>query len=170
MSWAHEKPAIFADEDELQLKLKFAELCVRDWPNRHMAGYAIFKGEENYGRAMAAQAWLNDPIVQSEIGRLRYEGAGDVTPSKAELVKKMIDAADASTDAKVKIDGYYKAADVLGFVNKGSVNVTNNNDNRVVKVLRVPERVTEANREDWKTGFKERQMKLVTDARNSRPN
>ncbi len=170
MSWAHEKPTIFAGEDELQLKLRFAELCVRDWPNRHMAGYTIFPGEENYGRAMAAQAWLNDPIVQSEIGRLRSEGAGEIVPSKAEMVKKIIDAADAATDPKVKIDGYYKASDVLGYVNKGSVNVTNNNDNRVVKVLRVPERVTEANREDWKTGFKERQMKLVTDARASRPN
>lgn len=170
MSWAHEKPTIFAGEDELQLKLKFAQLCARDWSNRAMAGYAVFPGEDNYARAMAAQAWLTDPVVQAEISRLRYEGADEVTPSKAELVKKMVDAADAATDPKVKIEGYYKAADVLGFVNKGSVNVTNNNDNRVVKVLRVPERVTEDNREDWKAGFKERQMKLVTDARNSRPN
>lgn len=167
MSWAHEKPVIYHDEDELQLKLKFADYCARNWSNRHMAGYIIFPGEDNYGRAMAAQAWLTDPIVQNEIGRLRSEGAEEVTPSKAEIVKKMMDAADASNDPKVKIEGYYKAADVLGYVQKGSVSVTQNNDNRVVKVLRLPPRVPEA---QFEAEFYEQQTKLVADARASRPN
>lgn len=167
MSWAHEKPVVYHDEDELQLKLDFARLCARDWSNRHMHGYTIFPGEDNYGRAMAAQAWLSDPIVQNEIGRLRGEGVDEINPSKAELAKKIIDVADSAGDPKVKIEGYYKAADVLGYVQKGSVSVTQNNDNRVVKVLRLPPRVSE---EQFEREFHEQQTKLIADARASRPN
>lgn len=172
MSWAHEKPAIFAGEDELQLKLQFAEMCARDWSNRHMHGYTLFPGEQNYGRAMATQAWLNDPIVQAEVNRLRSVEGGvtGILPHDDEFAKELLDEARQCTDKKDRLGFFKLYAECRGLISKGNVTVNNNNDNRVVKVLRVPERVTEDNRESWKTGFKERQMKLVADARANRPN
>lgn len=167
MSWAHEKPTIFSDEDELQLKLEFARLCAEDPSNAHLHGYTLFPGEANYGRAMAAQRWLDDPTVQREINRLRRDSVEELIPSPEMLAKKIIDVADAASDSKVKIEGYYKAADVLGYIKRGTeVNV---NTAIVQNVIEVPTRATDDELPMLEGQWAEQQRRLVADARASRP-
>lgn len=168
MSWAHEKPTIFHDEDELQLKLEFARLCAEDPANAHLHGYTIFPGERNYARAMAAQKWLDDPIVQREVNRLRRDSVEELIPSPEMLAKKIIDVADSAVDSKVKIEGYYKAADVLGYIKRGGdVNVQTN---VVQNVIEVPTRATEDELPMLEGQWAEQQRRLIADARASRPN
>lgn len=170
MSWAGTKPVLFEGEDEVSLKLQFAEMCARDWNGRMTHGYSLFPGEENYGRAMACSEWLTDPFVVREINRLKTEdgGVGVLLPSKDELAKKILDEADATIDKKDKLGFLKLAADVMGYVTKGDVNI----DARslVQNVIEVPSRITEDQRPAKEFEWVEQQRKLVADARSSRPN
>ena len=84
------------------------------------------------------------------------------------LAKKIEDVADSATDPKVKIEGYYKAADVLGYIKRGGdVNVQ---ANVVQNVIEVPSRATEDELPALEGQWAEQQRKLVADARSSRPN
>lgn len=168
MSWAHEKPTIFSNEDELQLKLEFARMCAEDPAHSHLHGYTLFPGEANYGRAMAAQRWLDDPVVQREINRLRRDDIDEILSLRELLAKKIEDVADSATDPKVKIEGYYKAADVLGYIKRGTeVNV---NTAVVQNVIEVPTRATDDELPMLEGQWAEQQRRLVADARSNRPN
>jgi hypothetical protein len=171
MAWSiSSPPPIFEGEDELQLKLQFAK-AIAGHPERiQTAGYEIFPGEENYGRAMQCRAWANDPIVLREIERILE---APETNSKDELKQQIEDellriGRDSSVAVDMRLKSYEQVRDMNGWKTVGG-NVQLN-DNRVINVLRVPTRdVTPEDDADFDRRFKDNQMKLVTDARSNRP-
>ncbi len=165
MSWNAQPPPIFEGEDELQLKLQYAELVARNERERFTAGYKIFKGPDNYGRALQVSAWYEDPFVQDEIARLR---AGEVDDPKSELEAELRQRARTADDRDAI--GFYKLiADMAGYVQRGT-NINVNQDNRVVNVLRVPTRdVTAEDDADFDKRFYIQQNALIADAKSSRP-
>lgn len=167
MSWAHEKPTIFSDEDELQLKLEFARLCAEDPANIEMHGYTLFPGSINYGRAMAAQAWIEDPIVQREISRLRREDIAPLIPDQLQLAKELIDKARSVGDAKDSLGFYKLFSEVMEYTGKANTNVQ---VNLTQNVIEVPTRATDDELPVLEAQWAEQQRKLVADARSSRPN
>lgn len=170
MSWAHEKPTIFHDEDELQLKLEFARLCAEDPSNITMHGYTLFPGEANYGRAMAAQKWIDDPLVQNEIRRLRQDDAevADLLPGELLYAKEALDRSRSEPDAKVRFDYFKLAGEALGYINKGKD--ANVQVNVIQNVIEVPTRARDDELPMLEGQWAEQQRKLVADARSSRPN
>lgn len=163
MSW-NVPPPIFEDEDELQLKLAYARMVARNERERFTAGYKIFPGPDNYGRALQVQAWYEDPIVQDEISRLRH-GEDDANP-KEQLEAEIHQRARAADD-RDSVAFYKLLADMKGFVQKGPATLI---DNRVVNVLRVPTRdVTPEDDEDFNRRFYAQQNALIADAKSSRP-
>lgn len=166
MTWDRTPPPIEEGEDELQLKLEYARLVARNERERFTAGYKIFAGPENYGRALQAQAWYYDPIVQDEIARLHNGNAeGDLD---AELEAEIHQRARAADD-KDAVHYYKLLAEIRGKTGRGT-NININQDNRVVNVLKVPTRdVTPADDEDFNRRFYEQQNRLIADAKSARP-
>lgn len=167
MSWAHEKPTIFHDEDELQLKLEFARLCAEDPANTQLHGYTLFPGEANYGRAMAAQKWLNDPIVQREINRLTRDEPSQFLSDQEQIAKELLDCARSCNDPKDKLGFYKEYNAVMKFTGN---NATNVQVNVVQNVIEVPTRATEEELPMLEGQWAEQQRRLIADARASRPN
>jgi hypothetical protein len=170
MSWAGTKPVLFEGEDEVALKLRFAELCAKDWNGRMTHGYTLFPGADNYGRAMACAEWLTDPFVVREINRLKTEdgGVGVLLLSPDEFAKKVLDEADDCIDKKVKLGYLELYAKTQGLIQKEDSGA---NVNLLVQnVIEVPSRITEDQRAVKEVEWIEQQRKLVTDARSSRPN
>ncbi len=160
-----ETPVIYEDEDETELKLRFAAAVVSLPPDRWSeAGYKVFQGVDNYGRAMQAATWINDPTVQIEIDRLRSpEAAGEHIPSREEMASHIYRRAMQEPDARAAAPLYNHVMDLLEYSPKaGPAAVIK----QTVNVLRVPERARDA--ETFAERFKESQMKLVRDARSNR--
>jgi len=172
MSWERVPPPIFEGEDELQLKLQYAGIVARNPNAKLTAGYTVFPGQDNYGRAMQAQAWLSDPIVQEEIARIRDGDPKAFVPeqdAKVEQVAWEI-AEDRQVEPKDRIAALKLIADVRGMIQKGGTNVTIAQDNRVVHVLRVPARdVTPEDDADFDQRFYAQQTALIANAKSSRP-
>lgn len=168
MSWAHEKPVIFSDEDELQLKLEFARMCAEDPSNAKLHGYTLFPGEHNYGRAMAAQKWLEDPLVQREIARLLQGNVEELLDEKARFAKRMFDKAESIGDPKVAFSYFELFAKVMDYLPKQGGN--NLQLNLTQNVIEVPTRATDDELPVLEGQWAEQQRKLIADARSSRPN
>jgi hypothetical protein len=171
MSWDQTPPPINEGEDELQLKLQYAAIVARNERERFTAGYKIFTGPENYGRALQAQAWYFDPFVQDEITRLRADGPDDITDDEAkaafenEVLQKFRNAEPKEAAALGKL-----YADVKGWGGNRGTNININQDNRVVQVLKVPTRdVTAEDDADFERRFYEQQNRLIADAKSARP-
>jgi hypothetical protein len=166
MSWHLQPPPINEGEDEFALKMQYAEIVARDPSQRQLAGYAIFPGAENYGRAMQASAWFYDPVVQAEIARLAGNGeAAALLPDEDAFAKKVLDRAEQSLEDKDAFAGFRLYAELKGFVKKGPAVV---NDNRTINVLRVPTRdVTPEDDEDFERRFEAQQIELVANVRSS---
>jgi hypothetical protein len=166
MSWAHQQPVIFSDEDELQLKLQFAHMCAEDPANVALHGYTLFPGEQNYGRAMAAQKWLNDPFVQREITRLTRETPENFVPDEMQIAKELIDKARSCGDPKDSLGFYKLFTDVMKYTgNNNAVQV-----NVIQNVIEVPTRATDDELPVLEGQWAEQQRNLIADARSSRPN
>jgi hypothetical protein len=170
MSWNTTPPPLEEGEDELQLKLQYAAMVARNERERFTAGYKIFPGPENYGRALQVQAWYSDPFVQDEIARLRGGDEIDTKPSidsvKAEVLQRARAAEDREATQLYKL--YLESE---GAIQKGNqTNVQINQDNRVVKVLRVPARdITPEDDADFEERFYKQQTQLIADAKSARP-
>lgn len=170
MAWNRETPPIFEGEDELQLKLKYAAIVARNPNAKLTAGYQLFQGAENYGRAMQAQAWLTDPIVQEEISRLRDTGeAQSLLPEASSVKLEILQRARGAIDDKDAAALYKLYLESEGEIQKTAPQV-NINDNRVVNVLRVPTRdITPEDDADFDRRFYIQQNKLIADAKSTRP-
>lgn len=175
MAWAKpensfssdDTPIIFDDEDEVELKLAFARIVYNDASNWRMAGYSLFQGQQNIGRAMQAANWINDAVVQIELHRLRNLGDDEPVPiSRNALAKLTLDAAKAEDKTKEKVAAFELVAKLLDYMPKNGPNV-HVGDNIVQNVLRVPERSTDPI--SFARRFEESQTKLVADARSNRP-
>ena len=173
MTWATRNLAVRGDtpviregEDEFELKMKFAKILY-DHPEKKLtAGYMLFPGPENYGRAMQAALWNTDPFVIAEIERLMGDGNyEDREPTESQVRKEVLDHARATIDAKVKLDGYRLYADMRGMLRKDmAVNVG------TINILKVPTRDISAEDDaDFERRFEAQQLKLVRDARSTRP-
>ncbi len=171
MSWEKTPPPINEGEDELQLKLEYARLVARNERERFTAGYKLFTGPENYGRALQAQAWFYDPFVQDEIARLREGGEeSDGLPGVDNVKAEVLQLARSALDKKDAIAAYKLYLESEGAIQKGTNVNIDNSDRRVVNVLKVPTRdVTPADDEDFNRRFYEQQNKLIADARSARP-
>jgi hypothetical protein len=167
MSWNREPPPIFEHEDELQLKLEYARIVARNPNARLTAGYQVFPGEDNYGRAMQAQAWLSDPIVQEEISRLRDSGeAESLLPEVSSVKLEILQRARGAIDDKDAAALYKLYLESEGEIQKGPAII---NDNRTVNVLRVPARdTTPEDDEDFDRRFYLQQNALIADAKSKR--
>lgn len=163
-------PEIYEWEDELQLKLQFAKITAGRPEMYFSAGYEVFTGPENYGRAMACVAWLHDPIVRREWERRLGAQTEDVDDKEQSVRERLAIARDPN----VPIEARLKAYDQIDDVNGWKTSKTGNTNNTVVlinPILRVPTRdVTPEDDEDFNVRFKANQMKLVNNAKSSRPN
>ena|ERR1700761_392784 len=119
MSWSvSSPPPIFEGEDELQLKLQYARLIAGHPEKVETAGYIVFPGDHNYGRAMQARAWRSDPIVIAEMERLgRGEGASEVLPSKAEFMAHLWNKGTSGLDDRVNYKFLELLAKTAAFIN-----------------------------------------------------
>jgi len=170
MTWAQPNPIVSngfsfrEDEDEYDLKMQFANIVAGNPSQAMMAGYVLFKGPHNYGRAMQAQAWLTDPIVQAEIARL--VGSDDVSlllPSDDEIQKELWNTVLAATDPKVKITGIDLMSKIRGMQKDGG---SRGGNVYVQNVIQTPRRVQgEAEEALFALQFEQQQMKLVENAR-----
>lgn len=166
MSWAHQNPVIFSDEDEVQLKLEFAHMCAEDPANVALHGYTLFPGEHNYGRAMAAQKWINDPFVQREISRLLRDNPNEFNPGFESFAKEVIDAGRACGDPKDKLGFFKLYSEMMEFTGgKNNVQV-----NVIQNVIEVPTRARDDELPMLEGQWAEQQRQLIADARSSRPN
>lgn len=165
MGWNTSGPPILEGEDERELKRQFAAFLVDNPTLQNEAGYSVFPGSGNHGRAFQANAaWPHDPFVRAEMRRLRGEGeAGDeaiLLPSKTRLVQMVYERA-AGADDKEALGFFKLAAEICGFVSKAPLV-----DNRTINVLRVPTRdVTPEDDADFDVKFEAQQTKLIADAR-----
>lgn len=168
MSWHQSGPPILEGEDERELKLAFARYCFENPDLENEAGYAVFPGRENFGRALQAQVWLHDPVVRAERRRLGGTEAEVkvALPTKEQLAKEVVDRARGAVEDKDAVAAYKLAADILGYAEKAPMI-----DNRTINILKVPARVgtSKEEQDDWGRRFKAQQTKLVADARSARP-
>jgi hypothetical protein len=169
MSWHLSGPPILEGEDERELKLAFARYCFENPGLEREAGYHVFPGRDNFGRALQAQAWIHDPIVRAELNAMRgdEDAVDERCPSKADLESEAWDIArNPAVDAKDRIAAIRLAAEMQGAIQKGPAVAI---DNRTINVLRVPTRdVTPEDDADFDLKFKAQQTKLVADARSAR--
>lgn len=170
MSWHTTGPPILEGEDERELKLAFARYCFDNPGLEREAGYHVFPGRDNFGRALQAQAWIHDPFVRAELNALRGDAdeVDDRRPSKSQISGAAWDMANnPAADHKDRIAALRLCAEVEGAIVKGPAIV---NDNRTINVLRVPTRdVTPEDDADFDRKFKAQQTRLVADARSVRP-
>jgi hypothetical protein len=171
MSWAvninssGDTPVIFDDEDEVELKLHFAREVVKCGADWRMAGYRVFQGQDNLGRAMQAANWINDAIVTIEIDRIRNSSdPSETMPTKEQFVAEIWSRAKLEGDSKASAPLYKIVAEVMKFIEPGGTKV--HVGDIVQNVLRVPERSVD--KVSFAERFKASQTKLVTDARSNR--
>jgi hypothetical protein len=170
MSWERTPPPINEGEDELQLKLEYARLVARNERERFTAGYKLFPGAENYGRALQAQAWFYDPFVQDEIARLRDGEDEDAKPSVDSVKGEVLQLARSAMDKKDAIAAYKLYLEAEGAIQKGTNVNIDNSDRRVVNVLKVPTRdITAEDDADFDRRFLAQQTQLIANARSERP-
>ena len=167
---AHNGFAFREDEDEYDLKMRFAEIVAKNPAQAMTAGYRLFdKGPADYGRAMQAQMWLTDPIVQERIGEL--VGSSEVAvllPSDAEVEKEIWDTVRASQDAALKIKGLDLMAQIRG-MKKSANDGPGGGGVFVQNVIKLPNRIEGPDEEAlFEARFEAQQLKLVRDARSPR--
>lgn len=172
MSWnVLSPPPIFDGEDETELKRKWAQLTALHPDRIRTAGYQVFVGEHEHGRAMQAAAWAHDPFVHRiwEEMRASPDAGEDADYEYAEnRLKTIID--DLSLSAEVRLKAIEQFRDMKGYTTKAK-EAPNLINNGVINVLRVPVRdITPEDDADFERKFEAQQLKLVRDARSSRPN
>lgn len=171
MSWstAVAKPPIFAGEDERALKLEYARLLVELSGQASEAAYALFPGEQQYGRAWAvAEHWPHDPTVAAEVARLLEPvEVADFLKDREQAMKLAWDRAHNETDAKLRFAYFQEYNKLAGFIAQPGQQV---NVNVVQNVIEVPTRASEDELPILEGQWAEQQRKLIADARSSRPN
>lgn len=178
MSWAANKAVVSNDfsfregEDEYDLKMQFAAIVARDPAQAMMAGYKLFdKGPADYGRAMQAQAWLTDPIVRERIAQLiGTDEVAVLLPSDAEVEKELWDTIRGTQDPSLKIKGIDLMAQIRGMKKTAGDGPGGSLTAYIQNVIKLPNRV-EGPDEDalFEARFEAQQLKLVKDARSSKP-
>jgi hypothetical protein len=164
-------PFVFREgEDEYDLKMQFARIVARDRSQSATAGYKLFTGPENYGRAMQAQAWLVDPVVQEAIARFAGENGDEPElRSKPEMLKIVEDIAVSTkvSDPKTSLSAVELWMKGTGnFVAPGE----GGGNTYIQNVIKLPNRVQGADEEAlFEARFEAQQLKLVRDARSSKP-
>lgn len=133
MSWdVLSPPPIFDDEDELELKLAYARKTHGRPDMIRSAGYEIFPGKENYGRAMQVAVWQHDPIVLREWERLSLDGgAAETLPNPIEYKAHLWRLAQTEPDPKIRLEYAKLYGQTEGIVPTGGANVNISNDNSV---------------------------------------
>lgn len=166
MSWHTQGPPLREDEDERELKCQFARFAVENPVLANEAGYHVFPGPENYGRALQANtAWPHCPIVRAEKRRLAEDGqVSSMLPSPEQVKKAIWDRSNASIEDKDALAGMRLYCEVEGLIKKGPSAIF---DNRTINVLRVPMRdVTPEDDIDFERRFEQHQTALVANVRN----
>lgn len=158
-------------EDEYTLKMAFAEIVADDPANSMRAGYVLFdRGPEDYGRAMQAQTWLLDPVVNDRISKLvGKDNVSKLLPSDAEIEKELWDTIKAATDPSLKVKGIDLMAQIRG-MKKTAGDGPGGGNTFIQNVIRLPQRVEGPQEEAlFEARFEAQQLKLVRDARSPKP-
>lgn len=168
MSWGQtEPPPIFEGEDELQLKLEWARLTRGREALFREAGYKVFPGEANYGRAMQAYNWRHDPIVLAHWQMLAEAPQADNDDEEMQRIKRIafevMESPTASNGDKIKAAALL--AEIKGAIKQG-VNINTNIDNSTNNTLVVPaDPMTEEEEEIAQIRMEARQARLMKHAR-----
>lgn len=169
MSWGNSAPPpIFEHEDELALKLEWARLTRGDEKLFRSAGYQVFEGPEDYGRAMQAYNWRHDPIVHAEWQRLAEAPELEQVNEKLTIVEKMaIDIINSPTASNAdKIKAGTLLAEMNGAIKQNGTNINIANDNSTNNTIVVPSLpATEEELEVSKLRTEKRQARLMEHAR-----
>lgn len=165
---ADDTPVIRPGEDEYALKMKYARAVFDLGNSWREAGFRVFPGPENRGRALQADAWYSDLDVQQEIERLRSDPTIGVM-TREDIAREMATIMKSPTASNAdKIKAAATAAEVMGFT-KQPANTNINTGTITNNVLRVPAKpVTPEEEHAYEMRFKASQLKLVSDARASR--
>lgn len=163
---ANENQTDVSEEEiaENALKLKFADAILRNPNNPWQAAQKVFPGIINHERCNeAAHHWAGDPVVLHFKERLVDEyGPREFLPTREEAAREIYERAQKAP----KMDDFNKGmklyCDVMGFIEKPGVNVTNNNS-IVQNVLRVPYVQDEGEWEKIAVDQQENLLKLTVD-------
>jgi len=168
MSWdASSPPPILEGEDELALKLEYARLTHNRADRIRTAGYDIFKGPGEYGRAMQAAMWRHDPIVRDEWERLsRDDGAAETLPTETEYKAWLWRQAQTATDPKIALqyaELYGKTQNIVPVGGNTNVAINDNSTKNMLIVPAMP--ITDEEKEVARLRTEQRQARLMQHAR-----
>jgi hypothetical protein len=165
-------PPLELGEDELQLKLEFAEYLARHPGKVREAAYMVFRhdrdaaGNRYFGRALQAMVWEADPIVQEEIERIRADMKTNPEGLPSELQIQLAAwqiATDPNEDAKDRLAAIKLHANLRGIQTEAAPVTNLNVDNRVQTVMAIP---PEMSIDEWKRVSAERRaLKQVGNVR-----
>ena len=145
---------MFTDDQKREFALRYLEYR-RD---ANKAAARVFP----YDIAARCAATLDlpfDPLVNEEIDELLAKfGYEHFLPGKHELASRILDVADAATDADDKTKALKLYADVMGFVEKPGTVVNNNLTNTVNRVMVLRDHGTA---DEWEARLVEQQKRLA---------
>ena len=155
-------------EDEYDLKMQFAKIVARDPSKAMLAGYELFPGTENYGRAMQAQAWLSDPVVVAQINHIVGNDVTSLLPTEDDVKLATWNVAQEAKDLKVKLSALELLSKQMGIL-KGNSEGGGGGNVLIQNVIKLPNRVQGDQEEElFSARFEAQQLKLVRDARSPR--
>jgi hypothetical protein len=165
-------PPLELGEDELQLKLEFADYLARNPGKVREAAYMVFRhdrdaaGNRYFGRALQAMVWEADPVVQEEIERIRADiqtnPEGLPTPEQMQLLAWEI-ASNPVHQTKDRLQALELHANLRGINTKPAPVSNVNIDNRVQTVMAIP---PDMSIDEWKRVSAERRaLKQVGNVR-----
>lgn len=164
---------IFDDEDEDDLKREFAALWAK-YPtfNPNDIGLQLFADRREPMRGLqAAAVWSRELAVIALRDAFALNGGEDLSETdKTQVSREVLSLARTARDPKDRLAAYRLWGDLNGEIAKPGVTI-NQNDNRVVNVLRVPTRdITPEDDLDFDRRFKTQQLALVAEAKSQRAN
>lgn len=123
--WAVEKVIIFEGENEAELKARFVELCAR-YPERNFfeVGEYVFKDLRDpvLRGQQAGSVWGKDLDILERIAKARRQGGygnEDEVPAKDQIAIELVALArDEKVEVKDRVTAYFRAAEILGYVEK----------------------------------------------------
>lgn len=117
-------------------KTRFAELLLKTPDNPFKAAMGIC-GEDTGRALLVSSEWPDDPFVISEQKRLLDElGADHFLPTREELGRMVYQSAQDAKFEENKVKFLKLYADIRGFIAKPETNVTVQNTNNRVMVVR----------------------------------
>lgn len=141
MSWHTTPPPIRDDENEIDLKLRFAEFWAAEPGNVWGIGKKVFTDPTDVNRATQAQAWQDDPIVLAAVARFKQKASTGELSVQDKYIAEVSDFINDCESEREKLAALRLKGEALGVVGRTAPTVAlnvNNTSNVTKNVLVVP--------------------------------